>query len=74
MTESTKYPEPFGLEIDALHDAAWDIRDYGVTTLHPGENYEQWMYWLKRYEGFGDEELEVKNPTAMGAIIIGYRD
>lgn len=74
MTESTRYPRPQGLQIDALHDLAWDIRDNDEGIIPAGENYDRWLYWLRRHEGFADGELEVKNPTATGPIIIGYKD
>jgi hypothetical protein len=72
MTESPKHPKPQGNEVDALYDARWDIVENGAATLHP-DDPEKWLYWLHRYEGFGEEELEVKQNDS-AALIIGYRD
>lgn len=74
MTDAPNYPRPRGLQVDALRDLAWDIRDNGQGSIPAGENYDRWLYWLHRHEGFTDWELEVKNPTATGNIIIGYKD
>jgi hypothetical protein len=59
MTESTKPPKPLGLEVDALHDAAWDLRDYHEAFIHDETDAEKWLYWLRRYEGFGEDEIQV---------------
>lgn len=73
MTDA-KYPRPYGLQIDALYDAAWDLRDHRQTVIPAGENYEKWFYWLCRHEGFSADEIEVNNRTATGPIIIRYKD
>lgn len=57
--EPKKYPKPQGLEVDRLHDAAWDLRDYRSCWIPLGEDRDKWLYWLRRYEGFGDEEIEL---------------
>lgn len=61
MTESTtpRYPKPLGLEVDALHDAAWDLRDYREAFIHDDTDSEKWLWWLQRYEGFADGEIEI---------------
>lgn len=61
MTESTtpRHPKPLGLEVDALHDAAWDLRDYGEAFIHDDTDEDKWGWWLRRYEGFAEDELEI---------------
>lgn len=69
MTESTK---PKGLEVDALNDAAWDLRDYGEAFIHDETDPDKWLYWLRRYEGFSEDEIVVK--TLVNILHITYRD
>lgn len=62
MTESTmpRHPKPLGLEVDALHDAAWDLRDYREAYIHDDTDDAKWAWWLRRYEGFAEGEFEIK--------------
>lgn len=73
MTESTKWPKPEGLQIDLLHDAAWDIRDYGIAQIPTTENPEQILHWLCRHQGFSTEEIAVLH-TLNSVFYIGYKD
>lgn len=73
MTDSPTYPKPQGDDVDRLYDARNDITANGATTIHPEQDPEKWLYWLRRYEGFGEWELEVKSHTDI-ALIIGYKD
>lgn len=72
MTESTKPPKPLGTEVDLLRDAAWDLRDYGEAFIHDDTDSEKWFYWLHRYEGFGEDEIQVQ--TLSDVLYIHYRD
>lgn len=62
MTESTmpRHPKPEGLEVDALNDAAWDLRDCSEAYLHGETDIEKWLHWLRRYEGFGEDEVRAE--------------
>jgi hypothetical protein len=69
MTESTK---PTGFEVDALNDAAWDLRDYGEAFIHDETDSEKWLYWLRRYQGFSEDEIRVS--ILSNILHISYRD
>lgn len=71
MTESPKYPKPDEMEMEALYDAAWDLRDYGETSVPISDSAAKWIWWLYRYEGFVKEELEVKR-THTYTQVIGF--
>lgn len=73
MTASPKYPKPDEMQMEALYDAGWDLRDNRETAVPISDDPEMWIYWLRRYEGFGQDELEVKR-THFYTTIIGYRD
>jgi hypothetical protein len=73
MTTSPKYPKPDEMEMEALYDAGWDLRDAGETAVPISDDPEKWIWWLRRYEGFGEVELEVKR-THTYTTIIGYKD
>lgn len=74
MTESTRprHPKPLGLEVDALYDAGWDLRDYGEAFIHHENDSEKWSWWLRRYEGFAEGEFEIK--TQAGFLHIVRKD
>lgn len=77
MTESTKYPKPIGLELDALSDAAWDLRDCDEAFIHDSTDSGKWLYWLRRYEGFAEDEIRaeiIKSPVGNPAIHITVKD
>lgn len=59
MTDSPTYPKPQGDDEDRLSDAAWDLRDYGECRIPNGEDPDQWLYWLRRHQGFAQEEIEL---------------
>lgn len=69
MTE-TEYPKPEGLDADALQDAARDLLDNGAATLHPDQDPEKWIYWLKRYWGF--YEVIVTSHDSVALILEGF--
>lgn len=64
------YEAPRGLEEDALNDAMWDLLDNGTTTLHPVEDPEKWIYWLKRFAGF--MEVNVVKHDGLSLILEGW--
>lgn len=60
MPHPPNHPQPIGLEIDLLSDTAWDLRDYGEAFIHQDTDPDKWSWWLQRYEGFANDELEIK--------------
>lgn len=77
MTDSPKYPRPSTLELAALSDAAWDIRDCDEAYFHGEDNPDKWLSWLTRYEGFGDFEIQaevVKSHNGTPGIHITRKD
>lgn len=72
MTESTKPPKPLGTEVDLLSDAAWDLRDYREAFIHDDTDSDKWLYWLRRYEGFGEDEIQVQ--ILSNVLHITYKD
>jgi hypothetical protein len=72
MPDAPNHPKPLGLEVDALHDAAWDLRDYDEAFIHDDTDSEKWLYWLRRYEGFAEDELQVQ--ILANVLHISYRD
>ena len=60
MTDSMKFPKPQGLQLDRLDDAAWDLRDYNEAWIGLDQGDPQmWLYWLQRYQGFAEDEIEL---------------
>jgi len=72
MPDAPNHPKPIGLETDLLHDAAWDLRDYGEAFIHEDTDSDKWAWWLRRYEGFAEGELEIK--TLATVLHITYKD
>lgn len=76
MTNPMNYPQPQELQYDALDDAMWDLIDHRTATITRREGdpgVEGWLYWLTRYQGFAEGELEVKTQND-SIIILGYKD
>lgn len=72
MPDSLNHPQPFGSEIDLLNDAAWDLRDYGEAFIHDTTDSEKWSWWLRRYEGFAENEFEIQ--TLANVLYITLKD
>jgi hypothetical protein len=66
---ATTYPLPQGDDAEALHDAAFDMFNNGAATLHPDEDPEKWIFWLKRWYGF--YEVRVRSHTEIALILEG---
>jgi hypothetical protein len=73
MTNTQRYPKPTEPEKEFLYDLAWDLRDTHRGAVPLGQDIEKYLYWLHRYEGFTEWELEVKPPLETTQVI-GYRD
>jgi hypothetical protein len=57
--EPKKFPRPTDHQRELLYDAVWDLRDYGEAWVPLQQDSEQWLYWLTRYEGFAEGEIEL---------------
>jgi hypothetical protein len=62
---AAQYPIPTGDDLDALHDAAYDMFRDGAATLHPTEDPEKWIAWLKRWYGFYDVRVRSHDKIAL---------
>lgn len=78
MTDAPgKYPKPEGDEREVLYDAKWDLIDCHEAYIHNDTDTEKWLYWLRRYEGFAEGEIQaeiVKSFSDIAAIHITLKD